>query len=132
MPPRKVNPKDAFYLMLCALCKEQGIPEPEVEYSFHRERKWRFDIAWPHDRPEFPLHELFQGDSPLAIEIQGGTYSHGPAGKHSRGAGMKNDMEKHNEAVRLGWRVILLDSSMIASTPKRRETADYVLSFFGG
>jgi hypothetical protein len=109
------------------LCVEKGIPEPEVELHFHPDRKWRFDIAWP----SFETPETDDGYSrPLGIEIQGGTYSHGAALKHSRGAGMKNDMEKHNEAVRLGWRVILLDSSMIASAPKRRKTAEYVLSFF--
>jgi very-short-patch-repair endonuclease len=55
------------------------------EYVFHPERKWRFDFAFPSVK--------------LAIEIQG-------RGKHQTIAGVRADCEKHNEALRLGWRVL--------------------------
>lgn len=55
------------------------------EYRFHPVRKWRFDIAFPSVR--------------LAIEIDG-------RGKHQTVAGVRNDCEKQNEAVRLGWRIM--------------------------
>ena len=55
------------------------------EYVFHPERKWRFDFAFPSLK--------------VAIEIDG-------RGRHQTVVGARNDCEKHNEAVRLGWRVI--------------------------
>lgn len=59
------------------------------EYKFHPKRKWRFDYALP--------------DQMLAIECEGGIWTNG---RHTRGKGYKNDMEKYNEAVKLGWRLL--------------------------
>lgn len=56
-----------------------------VEHRFHPVRLWRFDIAFPSQR--------------LAIEIDG-------RGRHQTVVGVRRDCEKHNEAVRLGWRVL--------------------------
>ncbi len=58
---------------------------PEREYLFHDERRWRFDFAWPSIK--------------LAVEIDG-------RGRHQTVAGVRGDCEKHNEAIRLGWRVL--------------------------
>lgn len=66
-----------------------GLPDPEFEARFHPRRKWRFDLAWS------PLK--------IAIEVQGGIFVRGA---HSRGAQMKRDWEKYNEAQALGWRVL--------------------------
>lgn len=74
------------------LFKMWGIPDPHVEFVFARPRRWRFDYAWP-------------GRS-LAVEIEGGLFANGGAGgRHNRGAGMREDMQKYNEATLRGWRV---------------------------
>lgn len=57
-----------------------------AEWSFHPERKWRFDFACPEDK--------------VAIEIDGGLWS---GGRHSGGIGQKKDMEKMNAAAELEW-----------------------------
>jgi len=38
--------------------RENGLPEPVFEHRFHKDRKWRFDVAWP--------------DLKAAIEVDGG------------------------------------------------------------
>ena len=73
---------------LAEALEQFGMPRPEVELPFHPKRKWRFDLAWP--------------DRKVAIEIQGGIWSRG---RHTRGKGYLNDMEKLNEAQLLGWKV---------------------------
>jgi very-short-patch-repair endonuclease len=59
--------------------------DTEREYHFHPTRKWRFDFAWPSQL--------------VAVEIDG-------RGRHQTVAGVRADCEKHNEAARLGWRVL--------------------------
>ena len=62
---------------------------PVAQYRFHPERRWRFDAASPHIR--------------LAYEIEGGVWVRG---RHNRGQGFIDDMEKYNVATMLGWRVL--------------------------
>ena len=57
----------------------------EREYRFHPTRKWRFDFAFPSQK--------------LAIEIEG-------FGRHQTVSGYMADLEKYNEATRLGWRLL--------------------------
>ena len=59
------------------------------EYRFHPTRKWRFDFAWVEQR--------------LAVEVHGALWK---KGGHTSGKGRMRDMEKGNEAVVLGWRVL--------------------------
>ena len=66
-----------------------GFPEPVKEFKFHPKRRWRFDLAWPELK--------------LAIEIEGGVWIRG---RHVRGRGFKEDCEKYNAAVLLGWKVL--------------------------
>ena len=73
-----------------------GLPTPEREYRFDSQRRWRFDFAWP--------------DIKLAVEVEGGIYSHG---RHSRGKGMEADMEKYNAAAIAGWRLLRFSRKMI-------------------
>jgi very-short-patch-repair endonuclease len=68
--------------------KIYGIPTPETEVRFHATRRWRFDYAWR--------------DQHIAVEIEGAIWT---GGRHTRGSGFVRDMEKYNEAGRLGWRV---------------------------
>ena len=74
-----------------------GLPKPVPELHFHPTRRWRFDWAWP--------------DQKLALEVDGAVYSRG---RHTRGKGFENDMEKLNEALLLGWRVLRVSTGMVA------------------
>lgn len=65
-----------------------GLPTPEKEYRFHSTRRWRFDFAFV--------------DKKIGVEIEGGVWS---GGRHTRGSGFLGDMEKYNEAQKLGWRI---------------------------
>ena len=59
------------------------------EWRFHPVRKWRFDIAIPEIK--------------LAAEWEGGIWI---KGRHTRGQGYINDMEKYNAAAMAGWTVL--------------------------
>jgi len=78
--------------------KWANLPEPEREYRFHPDRKWRFDLAYP--------------DCRIAFECEGGIWSRG---RHTRGQGFINDCEKYNAATLLGWRVFRLPGPWIES-----------------
>jgi very-short-patch-repair endonuclease len=56
---------------------------------FHVHRRWRLDLGYRAQR--------------IGVEIMGGTYSHG---RHVRGVGYREDCEKSNEALVLGWRIL--------------------------
>lgn len=78
-----MNPFNAVH------CLINKMNPPVAEYKFHPTRKWRFDYAWP--------------ERLLALEVQGGIWT---SGRHVRGAALKKEWEKLNEAATLGWRVI--------------------------
>lgn len=75
--------------IVAAFFKSEGLPPFVTEHHFHTERKWRFDFAWLEEK--------------VALEVEGGCFVFGG---HSRGAGMRKDMEKYNSATLLGWRVL--------------------------
>ncbi len=79
-------------------CEAAGLPVPVAELRFHPSRRWRFDWAWPNIYP------------PLAVEIDGAVYA---GGRHVRGSGFEQDMEKLNEAQLLGWRVLRFSTGMV-------------------
>lgn len=72
-----------------AICLSELRMEVVKEFQFHPTRRWRFDYA-------IPSHKI-------ALEVEGGVFS---KGRHTRGAGFIGDIEKYNEATRLGWRVV--------------------------
>lgn len=72
-----------------AICLSELRMEVIKEFQFHPTRRWRFDYA-------IPSHKI-------ALEVEGGVFS---KGRHTRGAGFIGDIEKYNEATRLGWRVV--------------------------
>ena len=80
-----------FYIRLASL----GL-RPVIEFKFHPVRKWRFDLALVENQ--------------IAVEIEGGTWV---AGRHSRGAGYRKDLEKYNSALVWGWRVLRYTPDMI-------------------
>lgn len=71
------------------IAADPSIPVPVRELVFAKPRRFRFDFAWP--------------DRKLAVEVDGGTWS---SGRHTRGAGYRADVDKHNLAVANGWRVL--------------------------
>jgi len=83
------------------LCEVHHLPRPVPEFRFalHLGRKWRFDWAWP---------SRF-----VALEIDGGLFV---GGRHARGAGIRADMEKLNEAAALGWCVLRCLPEALADT----------------
>ena len=74
------------------------LPKPVTEHRFHPGRRWRFDYAW--------LPEL------VALEVEGGAWT---KGRHTRGQGFIDDMEKYNQAVCLGWRLVRFTPEQLAS-----------------
>lgn len=85
--------------------RECGLPEPELEYRFHPDRKWRFDFAWPNVK--------------LALEVEGGIYIRKG---HATISGIKRDMEKYNAAACLWWRVLRVTPDNLCM----QETVDMV------
>ena len=63
--------------------------EIKLEHMFYPGRKWRIDFA---------IVEL-----KIGIEIEGGVWTNG---RHTRGNGFVDDMEKYNAAVTLGWVIL--------------------------
>lgn len=66
-----------------------NVPPATHEHKFHAIRLWRFDYCWP--------------DKKIALEVEGGVFT---GGRHTSGPGFIGDMEKYNQAVLLGWRII--------------------------
>jgi hypothetical protein len=77
------------------------LPEPIREYTFHPQRRWRLDFAWPSP------------DRMVALEVEGGTQNGTRKSRHTTGKGYEGDCEKYNEAVLLGWKVIRVTSAMV-------------------
>lgn len=69
------------------------------EYRFHPVRRWRFDFAWPAEK--------------LAVEIEG-------RGRHQTFVGFRNDCEKYNAALQLGWRVLRFPASDVKPSKSRK------------
>lgn len=90
----------AFQLRACNI-------DFKAQFQFHPERKWRFDFCFP--------------EKLLAVEIQGitkiGFTDKGQAfvGGHQSPKGMREDLEKFDEAMRMGWRVYCCDQKMVTS-----------------
>ena len=84
-----------YYLRLFAMTA----PEPQPEYRFHAERKWRFDWAWPEQR--------------VAVEVNGEAWNTKGGGRHGKAA----DLEKLNAAQAAGWRVFQYTPAMLDLEP---------------
>lgn len=79
-----------------------GLPEPEREYLFHAERKWRFDYAW-----------VAEG---FALEFEGGIWLQTKEGRskgHAHPKRFIKDCEKYNEAALYGWFVLRVTGEMV-------------------
>lgn len=76
-------------LLFVRACEGVGMPLPHVEHPVVDGRRWRFDYAWP--------------DRKVALEVEGGAFTRG---RHTRGQGFVNDLEKYSEAAIAGWCVV--------------------------
>lgn len=61
------------------------------EHRFHPVRRWRFDFAFPSQK--------------LAVELEG------QGGGHSTVKAVRDDCEKFNTALMMGWRVLRFPST---------------------
>lgn len=87
--------------------KVHKLPDPEIEFKFHPERRWRFDFAWP--------------DQKIAVEIEGvtsfGKNANGTMrlGRHQTAKGLEKDCQKYGAAMVLGWTVYRCTQHMVKS-----------------
>ncbi|MHC4181649.1 MAG: hypothetical protein ACYSWU_29510, partial [Planctomycetota bacterium] len=72
-------------------------------YGFHPTRQWELDFAWVNQR--------------VAVEIQGGVGRGRKRYKHIDPKGYRDDCEKANEALLLGWRVFRFTSDDMKERP---------------
>lgn len=94
------------------LLKRNGLPDPVPEFKFHPKRKWRIDYAWP--------------DHKLAVEIEGGVWAHG---RHIRGLGFIQDIEKYNALTLAGWRLLRFTPDMVQSGEALNAIIDYFVYY---
>ena len=85
-------------LELLAQINRLKLPKPEEEYKFLKDRRFRFDFAYPEYR--------------IAIEVQGGIWC---KGGHSSGKGIIRDCEKYNLAQLNGWTLLLFTADSVHS-----------------
>lgn len=105
MPTKRPSPKSATEETFALQLRAHRIPHVR-EVRFHPDRQWRLDF-------------LVMGTK-IAVELHGGTYS---GGRHTRGTGMAGDMEKMNEAARLGYEVFTFDTPMV----RKGDAINYLL-----
>lgn len=82
---------------LALQCRAMRI-DVEREYRFHETRRWRFDFAIPAKK--------------IAIEIEGAIWTQG---RHTRGKGYEQDLEKYEAALLAGWAVYRCSPAMVKS-----------------
>lgn len=70
-------------------CRAAGLVIKEREYRFHPVRRWRIDFAWP--------------DMKYGVEIEGLSSK---ISRHTTIKGYRNDCEKYNTALLMGWRIL--------------------------
>jgi very-short-patch-repair endonuclease len=110
--------REALENLLAGDMIKLGLPKPKREFRFHKTRRWRFDFVWL--------------DMKLAVEVEGGTESHGRRCKdgkvrksrHLTPSGFAEDCAKYNAAAIDGWTVLRYTSTMIKSGQAAREIAD--------
>lgn len=83
--------------ILALQLKAQRI-EFDREFRFHPKRKWRAD---------FHLNS-----KKILIEVEGGIWS---GGRHTRGKGYIDDMEKYNAATMMGYQVLRFSTEQVKS-----------------
>lgn len=93
--------------LFAAQVKAFRLPEPAREFRFHPVRLWRTDFAWA----EFML----------LVEIEGLTPG---GGRHQRMKGYEDDLDKYNEAQRLGFKLLRFSGRQVKRGEAIRRVAD--------
>jgi hypothetical protein len=88
--------REAKALPLLLQMKAAGIPTPEQEVKFVRDRDWCFDFAWRGWK--------------IALEVEGGVFTQG---RHVRGVGYTEDCRKYSRAAIAGWMLIRATTGMV-------------------
>lgn len=96
--PRRPRAPSAIEELFNFQVRALKLPATTREHKFHPVRKWRIDFAWPGRK--------------LAVEIEGGIWAQG---RHTRGAGVRADMEKYNALASLGWTLLRFDGFAVTS-----------------
>lgn len=89
-----------------AMLKTAGLPLPVYEFRFDERHRWRWDMAWPR------LHASNGRMLKVAVEVNGGAWS---GGRHVRGEGYLNDLEKLNAGQIQGWIVLQYPPERLAN-----------------
>jgi hypothetical protein len=100
---RPLSQEDWIGMLLWQI-EAAGLPLPRREYTFHSERKWRFDLDWKQ-------HGLL-----VACEVDGGIWMQTKTGRpkgHAHPERFEKDLEKFNEAALYGWLVIRVTPAMV-------------------
>ena len=87
---------------LALQCVAVGLPEPQTEYRFDPDRRWKLDLAYV--------------DQKLGIEIEGGIWMQTREGRskgHAHPSRFLSDIEKYNKAAVLGWRLLRFTPQMV-------------------
>lgn len=90
--PKKEN---KYLAAILSALEGEKIPY-STEYRFHPVRKWRFDVVIGKTGEEIEKQKI-------AIEYNGGVFT---GGRHTRGNGYLNDLDKINHAQIAGFRVL--------------------------
>lgn len=98
--------EEAFALQ----CRVLGL-DPLREFTFCSGRRWRFDFFFPNER------------RPLAVEIEGGTWSNG---RHVRGASFAKDCDKYNRATMMGIAVLRYTTDMVISGAAVNQVCEFL------
>jgi hypothetical protein len=102
------NMKTEAQTLLHTHLAELGI-ETEPELQFYAKRRWRMDLGCERLR--------------LGFEIEGGAFSRG---RHVRGQGFVNDLEKYNVATALGYRLFRFTPQQVLSGQAREFVKDWI------
>lgn len=96
---KKINP---YILAICDELNRNRIPYI-TEFQFNPDRKWRFDVYVTNEKEVdyFYPHKI-------GIEFNGGQWSNG---RHVRGMGYANDLDKINAAQCGGYKVLQFTTS---------------------
>jgi very-short-patch-repair endonuclease len=95
--PKTAKERSPLEVLLLSQIRYAKLPEPQCEYKFLADRRFRFDFAWVELK--------------LACEIEGGIWMR--KGAHNTGAAIIRDCKKGNLATMHGWAFLRYTSEQI-------------------
>lgn len=105
--PPEPRARDNANELFATQCRAFGLPrfERETHFALSLGRNWRFDFA-------FRKYKLAVEIEGLAVRRLAGQLV--VMGRHASIQGIKDDMEKYNAAVLLGWSVLRFEQKAVA------------------